>query len=92
MVMGNTNIVLPTGVIENNSDPSIGISDGPAPQESRSVLKDEITDDSLPGSLSVLPAFRLQDRKTMKATRAKGSKPVVSKLTVSWAEIASRNR
>jgi hypothetical protein len=56
------------------------------------VLKDEITEDSSPGSLTVLPAFRSQDRKTMKATEAKGSKPVVSKRTVSWAEIASRNR
>jgi hypothetical protein len=52
MIMGNTNIPLPTNVIENNPDPSIGIPDGPAPQESRSVLKDKITDDSPPASLS----------------------------------------
>jgi hypothetical protein len=92
MIMGNTNIAFPTGVIESNSDPSIGIPDGPAPQESRSVLKDEITDDSSPRSLTVLPAFRSQDWKTTKATIAKRSKLVVSKCTVSWAEIASRSR
>jgi hypothetical protein len=49
-------------------------------------------DNSSPHSLTVLPAFRSQDQKTMKATEAKRSKPVVSKRTVSWAEIASRNR
>jgi hypothetical protein len=92
MIMGNTNIDLPTNVIENNPDPSIGIPDGPAPQESRSVLKDEIVNNSSPCSLTVLPAFRLQDQKTTKATKVKTSKPVVSKRTVSWAEIASRNR
>ena len=41
--MGNTYIPLPSDVTEDILDPSIGISDGRTLQESRSVLKDEIT-------------------------------------------------
>ncbi len=87
MIIGNTDIALPTDEIENTTDPSIGIPDGSTLQESRSVLKDEIADGSLPRFLKVLPAFGLQNRNTTKTTKVRTSKPVVIKLTVSWAEI-----
>jgi hypothetical protein len=93
MIMGNVGIALPTNITGNISDPSIGILEGPAPQESRSVLKDEIADGSSPHSLTVLPAFGMHRPKTTKTTEGKRTvKPVANKLAVSWAEIASRNK
>jgi hypothetical protein len=108
MIMGNTVIALPTDTIMNTPDPSIWIPDGPTKPESRSVLMDEITNVSSPGSLTVLPAFGSQRNKTKNATvEIKDSKsvagkpltteieskiPVVSKRTVSWAEVASRGK
>ena len=50
------------------------------------LLKDEIVSDGSPHSLTVLPVYETDGNKTMTAV----SKPVVSKRTLSWAEIASK--
>ena len=92
MIMGNTDIVLPNDQSKNAAVPSIGIPDGLIQQESRSVLKDEIEKDRSPRSLTVLPVYGSQECKPTNTTRVMPSKPVVGKQTVSWADIASRNR
>ena len=91
--MGNIDIALPSPPSMHTPDaaPSIGIPDGPIPQESRSVLKDKIVTNSSPRILTVLSAFGSQSRKTESTTtEIESSRLVVSKRTVSWAEIASR--
>jgi hypothetical protein len=85
MIMGKTDIPLPSDLNKGNPDPSIGIPDGPTPQESRSVLKDEIADSESSRSLSVLPAFGSQVRKP-----ARQNQPVASKRSLSWAQIVSK--
>jgi hypothetical protein len=85
MIMGKTDIPLPTDVIKNIPDPSIGIPDGPTIPESRSVLKDVI--DS-PRSLSVLPAFGTRARKEVSVRPV--SERAASTRAVSWAEIVRR--
>jgi hypothetical protein len=69
MIMGNTDIVLPHDQPTHAAVPSIGIPDGLTQQESRSVLKDEIAQDCSPRSLTVLPAFGPQARKTAMSER-----------------------
>jgi hypothetical protein len=85
MVMGKTDIPLPSDMSKDIPDPSIGIPDGPTLQESRSVLKDEIAGSGSPRSLTVLPAFGLQIRKSVT-----NDKPVASKRSLSWAQIVSK--
>jgi hypothetical protein len=89
MIMGNTDIALPTDQTENAADPSIGIPDGLTQQESRSLLKDEIAKDCLPCSLTVSPAFGLQGRKTPMAEK-QPNKPMTSSKQLSWAELVSK--
>jgi hypothetical protein len=85
MVMGNTDIPLPSDESTSVLEPSDGIPVGPTLQESRSVLKDEIAVRSSPRSLEVLPAFGSEVRKSVMV-----KKPVASRRAVSWAEIVSR--
>ncbi len=94
MVMGNTDIPLPSDVTTSVlPDPSIGIPDGSTLQESRSVLKDEIAVGGSPRSLSVLPAFRPKVRKTVVShVRETGlvNKPMAAKRTLSWADVVGK--
>jgi hypothetical protein len=94
MIMGNTDIALPTGDSRSKPDPSIGIPNEPTHPESRSVLKDEIANGSSPRSLTVLPAYGSQATKNTPPSVTNGgfkpSIPVPSKRMLSWAEIASR--
>jgi hypothetical protein len=86
MVMGKTDIPLPSDMSKDIPDPSIGIPDGPTLQESRSVLKDEIAGSGSPSSLRVLPAFGSQARKLVTSN----SQPVASKRSLSRAQIVSK--
>jgi hypothetical protein len=90
MIMVNSNILLPSDVIKTVPDPSIGIPDGPAQQESRSVLKDELADGGSPRSLTVLPACESQGRKTGTGVTTRQRTPVVEKRTLTWAERTRR--
>jgi hypothetical protein len=82
MIMGNTDIPLPSEMTMDTPDPSaVGIHDGTL-QESRSVLKDEI-------ALTVLPAFGTKARQSVPAgTDTK--KSMASKRTLSWAQIVKK--
>ena len=89
MIMGNTDIPLPSDMNNGTVNPSIGIPDGPTLQESRSVLKDEIEVDRSPRSLEVLPAFGSQVRKSI-LVGTNSNKHVARKRTLSWAEIVAK--
>ncbi len=89
MIMGNTDIPLSSDINMDSLDPSIVIPDGPTLQESRSVLKDEITVDGSPRSLTGLPAFGSQMRQSV-PTGTGSEKYVASKKVLSWAEIAKK--
>jgi hypothetical protein len=80
-----TDIPLPSDMIQETPDPFVGIPNGSTPQESRSVLKDKTVISSPPRSLSALPAFRMQVRKS-----APVDKCVASKRTLSRAEIVKK--
>jgi hypothetical protein len=86
MIMGNTDIPLPSNTSSVVADPSIGIPDGSTLQESRSVLKDETTKYT---DLAVLPAFGSQARKSV-PTGTNPTKLVASKRAISWADIVKR--
>jgi hypothetical protein len=94
MIMGNTDIPLPSDVSTDVRDPSVGIPVGPTLQESRSVLKDVIAVGGSPSSLMSLPAIGSRARKTVPHVREKVlvNKPVARKRTVSWAEIVGKCR
>jgi hypothetical protein len=95
MIMGNTDIVLPHDQPTHAAVPSIGIPDGLTQQESRSVLKDEIAQDCSPRSLTVLPAFGPQARKTAMSERplASKNKRVASEnKRLSWAQILASDK
>jgi hypothetical protein len=82
MMMGNTNIPLPSEMNMNTPDPSTGIHDGTTLKESRSVLKDEIAVRSSPCSLTVLPAFGIKTRQSV-PTGTGCKKSMASKKTLS---------
>jgi hypothetical protein len=95
MIMGNTDIPLPSEVDKNIPDSSIGIPDGTTLMESRSVLKVEAAASGSSRSLSVLPASGLQVRKSVTfSPQVRKSVPdrnrVDSKRSLSWAEIVSK--
>jgi hypothetical protein len=89
MIMGNTDIPLPSDMSSDIPDPSVGIPDGHTIQESRSVLKDEIAVGGSPRALTVLPAFGSQVSKLVPAGTdlneyVAGKK--AGKSPLSWAE------
>jgi hypothetical protein len=88
MIVGNTDVPLPSEMNLNTPDPSIGIPDGTL-QESRSVLKDEIAVGSSPCSLTVLPTFGSKACQSVPAG-TDSKKPTASKKTLSWAEIVKK--
>jgi hypothetical protein len=92
MIVGNTDIALPTGTLEISSDPSVGILAGVTPVESRSVLQEKYKNDGSPGVLTVLPAFGSKMVKSTNTTEAGPSQPVTSTQTISWAEMTSRGK
>ena len=85
MIMGNTEIPLPSELNKDKQDPSVGIPDVSTPQESRSVLKDEIVSYGSPRSLKVLPAYG-----SAKDESALVDKRVAIKRKITWAEIVAR--
>ena len=93
MIMGNTDIPLPSNVSADILVPSIGIPDGQTLQESRSVLKDEIAVRGSPRALTVLPAFGKPTLKSAPAgtdSRDYVAEKKAVKKTLSWAEIAQK--
>ena len=88
MIVGNTDVPLPSEMNLNTPDPSVGIPDGTL-QESRSVLKDEIAVGGLPRSLTDLPTLRAKTRQSVPAG-TDSRKPMASKKTLSWAEIVKK--
>jgi hypothetical protein len=99
--MGNTDIALPTDTVTNTAVQTNGIPAVSTPQESRSVLKRELVINRSPPSCTILTArvkgemaSPLTVLPTCLCTRnnviGQTSKGVVSKLTLSWAQIASR--
>jgi hypothetical protein len=99
MIMGNTDIVLPTD--EPDNEP-IGIPMVATPRESRSVLGSDIGNDRPPRSLTDTracdtptgtptgqPVRRASTRITNDDSGALKTSELVSGKTVSWAEIAS---
>jgi hypothetical protein len=56
------------------------------------LLKDEIEVDRSSRALTVLPSCGSQEVKPANTNETNNSKQVTGKPTVSWAEIASRNR
>jgi hypothetical protein len=102
MIMGNTVIALPEATDSKTEDQLNVIQIEPTQSESRSVLKNEIVSESSPRSPVVLPARAAQSsisltvlhaygsRKKCLDTKTQLSKPVVSKPTLTWAEIASK--
>ncbi len=95
MIMGNTEIVLPTD--ESDNEP-IGICMVATPRESRSVLGSDIGNDRPPRSLTDTracdtptgqPVRRAGTRITKDDSGALKTNKLVSGKTVSWAEIAS---
>jgi hypothetical protein len=89
MIMGNTDIPLPTDEIKTVSDPSNGIPAGPNQPESRSVLKDKIAFGDLHSSLTVLPACESKESKTQTPVTTT-NEAVAAKRSLNWAEIASQ--
>lgn len=86
MMMGNTDIALPTPNIEKATpaQPSVRIPDAPAHPESRSVLKTET-------ALTVLPACGTHGRnRPTVSTEVKAGELAEGERTLSWAEAASR--
>jgi hypothetical protein len=91
MIMGNTDIALPTGSKDDAGDKTVGIPAATAQQESRSVLGKENEISSSLFSLTVLPASgKCTSMLTANKACKKPSKQVDGKCTVSWAQIASR--
>jgi hypothetical protein len=95
MIMGNTDIVLPTDAPDNEP---IGIPMVATPRESRSVLGSDIGNDRPPHSLTDTracdtptgqPVRRAGTRITKDDSGALKTSGLVSGKTVSWAEIAS---
>jgi hypothetical protein len=84
MIMGNTEIALPTDVIGPTADKTNGIPVVSTQQESRSVLKKNIKQDGPPRSLTVLPARAKMDGAAIPGT----SNLVERKRTLSWADVA----
>jgi hypothetical protein len=89
MIMGKTNIPLPSEMNMNTPDSFTGIPDGTTLKESRSVLKDEIAVSGSPCSLTVLPAFRIKTRQSV-PTGTGSKKSMASKKTLSWAKIVKK--
>jgi hypothetical protein len=87
MIMGKTDIPLPSDVAKSVTYPSVRIPDGLTHQESRSVLKNKTAGGS-PRALTVLPV-RGSDGCKAASVVSNTSKPVDSNQTVTWAEIAS---
>jgi hypothetical protein len=88
VIMGKTDIPLPSDVAKNVTDPSVRIPDGLTHQESRSVLKNKTACGS-PRALTVLPVCGSDGCKAA-SVASNASEPVDSEQTVTWAEIASR--
>ena len=93
MIMGNTEILLPSDVTENDKDPSFRIPERKTVQESRSVLKGESTICGSPRDITVMPAVGEQTLKSVTSVpdlikHANGKKAVGKAL--SWANIARR--
>jgi hypothetical protein len=95
MIMGNTDIVLPTDEPENEP---IGIPMVATPRESRSVLGSDIGNDRLPRSLTDTracdkptgtPVQHAGTHITKDDSGALKTSKLASGKTVSWAEIAS---
>jgi hypothetical protein len=93
MIMGNIDIALPSDMIDEIIDPSIGIQDGPSHQESRSVLKVKTTG-VRPQSLTVLRASGSRDSETTNVIEDKGKLSLENKRKqkITWAEIVSKGR
>jgi hypothetical protein len=89
MIMGNTDIPLPSEMRTNTPDPSTGIPDGTTLKESRSVLKDEIAVSGSPRSLTVLPALGIKTRQLV-PNGTESKKSMASKKTLSWADIVKK--
>ena len=86
MIMGNSDIALPTDVTQQPADKTSGIPAVPiAQQESRSVLKKIIKQGGPPRSLTVLPAYGKANVVIPIGT----SKLVSRKRTLTWADVAS---
>ena len=77
MIMGKTDIPLPSDVDKSATDPSTRISDGLTNPKSRSALKNEIAVGGSPRALTVLPVCGSDGRKT-ESVGMKSSKPVTS--------------
>jgi hypothetical protein len=88
VIVGKTDIPLPSDVAKSATDPSVRIPDGLTHQESRSVLKNKTAGGS-PRALAVLPVCGSDGCKAA-SVASNTSKPVDSDQTVTWAEIASR--
>jgi hypothetical protein len=99
MIMGNTDIDLPSNTI-NGTDKTFGIPAVSTSQESRSALENEIEIDRSPRFLPVSSASVARQKMAPALTvlsaydkaGSKSSKLVVSKRTLSWAEIAGSKR
>ena len=91
MIMGNTEIPLPSDVTVNEKDPSFRIPERKTVQESRSVLKGESTICGSPRDITVMPAVGEQTLKSVTSVpdlikHADGKKAVGK--TLSWADVA----
>jgi hypothetical protein len=88
MILGKTEIALPTDTPTSVTDLQYGIPAVSTPQESRSVLVNEIG--SPRSLLTVLPAFgKANDAGMTTNDPRQTSNMVVSKRTLSWADVAS---
>jgi hypothetical protein len=88
MIMGSTDIALPTGTFSSTTDQMSRIPAVPTQQESRSVLDNEIKICGLPRLLTVLPVYIKANDNTVR----KPSKLVVGNGRLSWADILARGR
>ena len=87
MVMGNTDIALPSGAVNSTTAQTNGIPAVVTQPESRSVLEHENEISRSPRLITVLPA---SVSTTGHTSHTGPSKPVVGKRTLSWADIARR--
>jgi hypothetical protein len=88
MIMGNTDIALPTDLIDTIANKTNGIPVVLTQQESRSVLNKKIERGGPPRSLTVLPARAKTNGSTIRNT----SNLVACKHVVSWADVAKGQR
>ena len=91
MIMGNTEIPLPSNITMDTQDPSFEIPNGQTIQESRSVLKDETTMRGSPCAITVMLTMGAQTLKSVTTVLdfkeyADGKKAVDK--TLSWADLA----